>query len=155
MPDLWRVAVERVKQDPVPAVTLRVQAVHPDAGLFPRTKLFALRLLADSVPGGPVTADSLTEESAGGAVTSVEVSDVRNSPFDEAAALRGVERTLRDRGLDPGDRDTWDRAFGEEWAAFWDDPARVPSARYAIRLTSPKWLRNVRPSSGWDSTAYG
>ncbi|GHC44436.1 hypothetical protein [Streptomyces cinnamoneus] len=155
MSDLWRVEVEQVEDGPVPAVTLRVRAVHPDAGGFPETKVFALRLLTGAVRDRSLSEAAVTSEEAERAVDSVEVSDVRNCPFDEEAARRGVEGALRNRGLDPGHEDAWWQALGEEWAAFWNDPGRTPSARYAMRLADPQWLRGTRPGEGWDSAAYG
>ena len=47
MSSLWRMRVAKVEGN---EITLVLQAIHPDAGSIPSSKVFALRLLADMVP---------------------------------------------------------------------------------------------------------
>lgn len=137
---LWNVRVLEVAGD---RARLAVTLAHPDAGRFPRSPQFALRLLFETARGldgsfddvarGPlgdaltraeVHDDDFMRTAAARFVASVDVTDVVHAPFDEAAAHH----------------------------AF--DPANLPSAVYTIRTTDPRWLCHLAPSQTWRSAAY-
>ena len=141
MSELWRVRVDAVEGH---TLTLTVRTVHPDAGPIPGTRPFAARLLADALlpdaPGG------------GWEVASVEILEVRNSPFDEGAVRADIEATLTARGVDPAD---WADAFDREWTNWWNDPAKVPSVSMSVRLTGgDELLSRISENDEWDSAAY-
>lgn len=143
MSSLWRVRVLTVSGQ---TVALRLQMIHPDAGPFPSSREFAVRLLVDVLREGA----ELTED----VVESVGLSDERNVPFDPAAAQSDVEHAVRACGIGPED-DAWPDTFGTAWSQLWRDPDRVPTATITVRLSDPSWLRELTPGTEWDTAAYG
>jgi hypothetical protein len=160
MSSLWRV---RVCESGDETATLDLQAIHPDAGPLPTSKVFAFRLLADRAPDRLAREEgeqaywdeAVMARKANEVIASVEVSRARNFPFDEDTARRDVEAELRAKGLDPRDQEAWMSAFHEAWRELWNDPDRVPSATLTIRLADPSWLAGLSPGTEWDTAAYG
>ncbi|BBA98933.1 hypothetical protein RVR_5333 [Actinacidiphila reveromycinica] len=168
MSDLWHVSVRDVTE---PSVELLCAAVHPDAGSPSAAGPFVLRLLADAAPvwpgadalvggadlfGGDLHGGGEAARRADEVFAEVALRDERNIPFDEPAAHRAVEETLRQRGLAPeGDPDEWAAAFGQEWGALWQDPQRVPSGVLRVRFARPSDLAGLHQGLEWDSAAYG
>jgi hypothetical protein len=121
-----------------------------------------MRLLADTDPErldreagpGAYWDGAALDRYAGRVIVEVALSERRNLPFDEEAAHEQVEATLRARGVDPADPATGEAAFLSEWAAFWHDPSRVPSARLTVHLADPSWLRNLTEAQQWETAAY-
>ncbi|MFJ9845827.1 hypothetical protein ACIRYZ_36375 [Kitasatospora sp. NPDC101155] len=135
-------------------VCLALHAVHPDTGDVPSTAVFALRLLMDAPPRGPYpehdpAADPETamRQLAEHAIASVVVTDRRNFPFDEQATAQQIDDRVR--------ADDGQQALAREWAAFWADPQRAPSATVAIRLRPDSTLALPATGTEWDSAAYG
>jgi hypothetical protein len=157
---LWRVRVARADGD---EIVLCLQAIHPDAGEVPSSKVFALRLLADMAPERLTREegdeaywdDALMARKAEQVIESVQISDLRNFPFDEDAAKRRVESGLRAKGMSPDDRDAWLSAYGQAWHNLWNDSGLVPSATLTIRLVDRSWLAEVRPGAERETAAYG
>ncbi|MFI6858854.1 hypothetical protein ACIBKZ_02955 [Streptomyces sp. NPDC050421] len=149
MSALWRARVLAVSSG---TVELNVHAVHPDAGAFSSSKVFAHRLLADA-PGldGRLPQEGAAED----AVAAVELSQVRNYPFDTEGAKLRVAADVRSSGITPEDQDAWLTAFGRAWHDLWDDVEQVPTARLAVRLSDPSLLTGLRPGTEWESAAYG
>ena len=160
MSSLWRVRVAKAHGD---EIVLALQAIHPDAGAVPSSKVFVLRLLADMAPerlgreegDQAYWDDALMARKAEQVIESVEISELRNFPFDEDAAKRRVEEGLRAKGLSPDDQDAWLSAYGQAWHHLWSDPGLVPSATLTIRLADRSWLAEVRPGTEWETAAYG
>lgn len=160
MSSLWRMRVAKVEGN---EITLVLQAIHPDAGSIPSSKVFALRLLADMVPdrlnreeGDQAYWDeALMARKAEQVIASVEISELRNVPFAEEAAKRRVESGLRATGLSPNDEAAWRSAYSRAWHDLWSDPGQVPSATFSIRLTERSWLAGIRPGAKWETAAYG
>lgn len=150
---------------------LLVAAVHPDAGALSATKPFALRLPADAAPvwpgaeglaggidlnaGDPYGTDVEPARRARLVLAEVALTDERNVRFDEVAAQRRIRDGLTERALSPDDEAGWNAAFGQEWAALWRDPERVPSGVLHIRFVDPAALSGLRSGLEWDSAAYG
>lgn len=171
MSDLWRVQVVDVRDK---EIRLRVEAIHPDAGPFPYSKVFALRLLADTVSrtrlGGesndasPLGAeigprrygdDAFMRQNADRFIVSVSLSDVENSPFDENALKERINAQLREKGLKTEDGEAWQKAFDEAWNNFWRSPSELPSATYTIQVTDARWLSHLSKGAEWNTAAYG
>lgn len=169
MSTVWNVRVLEVAGD---RARLALTLAHPDAGRFPRSPQFALRLLFDEARGldgnfeevarGPL-GDALTRAEvhdegfmrtgAARFVAAVDVTDVAHAPFDETAAHRAVDDKVRAQGIAQGGPE-WDEAWDAAWRAWWKDPANLPSAVYTIRVTDPRWLGHLAPSQTWRSAAY-
>ncbi|MGO8891492.1 MAG: hypothetical protein ACLQB1_17605 [Streptosporangiaceae bacterium] len=158
MSSLWSVRVEQISPD---SVTLRIRAVHPDAGDVPESRAFALRVLSDLDP----RAERLTREEGDGAYQDEEIiGRVARRAIAEvvvterqtfASAGRRIGEDLRARGLDPADRRAWSAAYDDAWQALWQDSSRAPSALVTIRLADRSWLAGLNVGGSWDSPAYG
>ncbi|GAB2805942.1 hypothetical protein [Streptomyces daliensis] len=156
MSSLWNAKVEAVDGA---RVTLRLTAVHPDAGDPPESAVFALRLLVDGLeraadaPAAAARLDSLsTPEGAGQAVADVSVTERRNLPFDERAAKHAIKTELRERGQDPAETSD---AFQARWRDLWEDPRQAPSARLTVHLRDAGAVAGLKPGHAWESAAFG
>lgn len=170
MSSLWQVEVIDKHKD---QVRLDVQSIHTDADDFTDSKAFALLLLADSafdlnddgeyVPnsdlGSDLSPDFYEEDEeklpkiASKYIASVEVSNVKNSPFDEGAVKQRINQQLKEKGIAKGTQ-AWEQAFSEQWSAFWSKPGNRPSSTYTIRVTEPRWIAHLKPGKAWESAAY-
>ncbi|MEV8529903.1 MULTISPECIES: hypothetical protein [unclassified Streptomyces] len=148
MSALWRARVLAVSSE---TVELRVHAIHPDAGSFSASKVFAQRLLADA----PGLRDQLPQDGdVEGAVETVHISETRNYPFDTVAAKVRVASRVRSSGLTPEDGDAWLAAFGRAWNELWDDTEQTPTARLTVRLSDPSLLTGLASGMEWETAAY-
>lgn len=171
MSDLWRVRVVAVNDK---EIRLRVEAIHPDAGAFSDSKVFALRLLADTVSrtrlndennaapplGAEVSPerygdDAFMRQNADRFIASVSLSDVKNSPFDEDGLKGQINARLREKGLKPEDGEAWRKAFDDAWNNFWRNPGDLPSATYTIHVTDARWISHLSQGMEWNTAAYG
>lgn len=169
MSTLWNVKVVELGG---PRVGLRVWLVHPDAGPFSQSAVFALRLLYDEaweynvqmerVARGPlgeeITPDNIEDArwmraNAGRFIADVALVEELRAPLDEQAIHRRIESALRERGLGPGDA-TWAQDKRAAWNVFWRDPDNLPEALYRITVTDPRWLAHLAPDQTWRSAAY-
>lgn len=154
-------------------VVLRVHAIHPDSGEFSDSRTFAFRLIYDPAyrygaglvreatgPLGEIVSLEQTFDDAFLAthvdcfIAHVAVSDVRNAPLDVEALRADIDRELSARGVRFDDGAAWSCAWQDRWDAFWDDPARLPTATYEIEVTDPRWIAHLAPGDRWESAAY-
>lgn len=154
-------------------VTLEVRAIHPDSGAFSDSRTFAFRLIYDPAyrygPGlvrratGPLGEavsleqtfdDAFLDAGVDRFIARVAVSDVRNAPLDVEALREDIDRELSARGVRRDDGAAWSGAWQDRWDAFWDDPARLPTATYEIEVTEPRWIAHLAPGDRWESAAY-
>lgn len=171
MSDLWHVQVIDVRDK---EIRLRVEAIHPDAGAFSDSKVFALRLLADTVSrtklndenndASPLGAeigperygdDAFMRQNADKFIASVSLSEIKNSPFDEEALKERINAQLREKGLKAEDGETWQKAFDQAWNNFWRSPSEIPSAAYTIHVTDARWIAHLSKGMDWNTAAYG
>lgn len=169
MSSLWHAEVEHID---AACVTLRVNAVHPDAGDLTRNAAFALRLLADREPRaarlireegeGAYQDDVVVGRAARRIIADVKVTGRRNMPFEERATKRRIADELRAQGVKQGmeqgvnsaDATIWNAALDDAWREFWQDPARTPSAALTIQFADSSWLTGLSVGDSWDSPAY-
>lgn len=154
-------------------VVIELRAIHPDAGEFPTSKKFALRLIYDEAYGfapglvresrGPLGDavsleqlhdDAFLDASVDRFIARVQLGNLRNAPLDVEALRADIDRQLIARGVRREDRPVWRDAWSELWDAFWSDPARQPAATYDIEVTDPRWLAHLQPGSAWESAAF-
>ncbi len=140
--DLYQVAVESVAGA---AAILDVRIVHPDVFVLPTTLTFGLQLLVDPVHDwllGPDLKDSpLAPE--------VSVKQILSERWVRANARRFVaslELLSSSHYPPPG----YDDPLYED---FWDGDDR-PTGRYRLSATDPKWLVQLTPGMGWETTSY-
>ena len=144
---LWRVEIlDRVGD----RVRLALRMIHLDAGAFPLSKTFALRLLhersieglddhsvgplCDAVTSRQTDDDDWMEQESPRHIADVAVTDVRGAPFDEQAMRREVAEQTRKAGTfqaaTNGRRST--RASGPRGG-----PTPSARRRLSIRSASP------------------
>lgn len=152
-------------------VELGVRVAHPDAGPFPRSPVFALRVLHEDsqavgddfedIPKGPLgelSGDDVRDEDwaaehVASYVRSVEVRVEGPAFMDDKTARQRVAQTLLGAGLSPGEA-RWEAAFDAEWRRFWSEPAGLPLAIYKVEMTDPKWLAHLEVGARWRSAAW-
>jgi hypothetical protein len=168
MAALWNVEVLSLSGA---IVELGVRVAHPDAGPFPRSPVFALRVLFEDsqalgddfedVPKGPLgelSGDDVRDEDwaaahAGEFIAALEVTTQGPAQVDDGFARQRVTQILRSAGLHP-EEPRWEEAFDAEWRRFWKDPAVLPYAVYRITATDAKCLAHLMVGARWGSAAW-
>lgn len=169
MPGLWNITVLEREHD---RVTVEVRQAHPDAGEFPDSRAFALRLLHEQAwkldPGFNYQATSPLGEACDSRqvldelwldanvdrfIDEIVAEDSAATTLDEATATRQVAAQL---GLgDLGGLTDDDRArFDDAYEELWKDPSRLPARRYRIKVTDPAFLSHLAPGARWSSAAF-
>jgi len=171
MSSLWQVQAVDVNDN---EIQLRVQAIHPDAGMFPTSKDFALRLLADKafrfdtkgtyIVAAPLGAEigpkgywdeKFIQQNVNRFIASVSISDIENAPFNENAVRQSINGQLQDKGIDSQNDEAWQAANKDAWKEFWRTPSNLPSATYTIHVTDTRWITHLTKGVQWDTSAYG
>ncbi|MFI6475718.1 hypothetical protein ACIBL5_36415 [Streptomyces sp. NPDC050516] len=151
MSALWHASIISASPD---SLILRVQAVHPDAGEIPDTRIGTFRLLCDAGEFNGMSGGAAIEYAmAHRAIRSVEVDSRQNFPFDEQRALTQIAEPLWAEGLAPGQAG-WQDGMAKGWSKFWKDGDRAPSAILKIRLGDTSTFPQFHPEMEWDSAAY-
>lgn len=153
-------------------VTIEVRQAHPDAGAFPESRGFALRLLHDQAwkldagfnyqACGPlgeafnsrqVLDEAWLNANVDRFIAEVVVEDAAAATLDEATATRRVADQL---GLADVDHLTDDERepFDDAYHRFWSDPSNLPARRYRIKVTDPAFLSHLVPGARWSSAAF-
>jgi len=169
MAALWNVQI----LDKGPAwLTVEVRQAHPDAGEFPASRAFALRLLheqaweldasfhyrATSPLGQACDSKQVLDEDWVSAnvdrfIAGITAQDTSTTTLDEAAA----ERLVADR-LGLGDlgqlTDDEKRRLDDAYNQLWKDPSRLPARRYRFEVTDPAFLAHLAPGARWGSAAF-
>lgn len=166
----WKVYVESIKES---IVELSVIQIDPEAGNFPVSKLFALRLIYETatkyneessahVPTSPLghaitfshtLNDHHLYDEAPKFITEIIVDDLFNSPFISEELADSINHLLVKRGYiedEPG----WDEAFQEEWDRFWETEKLLPQAHYTIQLSDSKWLKHLKEGQSFQTNAF-
>ena len=170
MSRLWQVRVLDIDNN---RARVEVRQAHPDAGRFPTTREFALRLLHEQAwdyddqfeyralgaLGEACTSKQTLDETwlAGHIdqlIDSVAIEETTGEPLDEDRALAQVVEQL---GL-PGDPDQLSdlqrQLVDAAYEAFWKDSELLPVARYAIAVPSSQLLSHLSPGQTWPSAAF-
>jgi hypothetical protein len=169
MSALWNVKVLETGKD---WVTVEVRQAHPDAGPFPESPGFALRLLheqaweldasgaykATSPLGKASDSKQVHDEgwiaaNAGRFVAAIATEGAASEALDEDAAVRLVADQLGMGdidGLSEADRAKFDAAYEK----LWRDPAKMPARRYRITVADPAFVSHLAPGATWASAAY-
>jgi hypothetical protein len=151
-------------------VSLRL--AHPDAGEFPNSVAFALRLIHEpaweydgqfqyralGALGEAVTEQNVYDDDwlaghAGDFIAEVKIESISGDPFDEASVVEDIHQGLRDQGLQQNTLD-WDWGFRNAWANHWKNPPVPRVAMYRISATSAKWLNHLVAGQTWNSAAF-
>jgi hypothetical protein len=168
MSALWHIAVLEKGPD---WVSIEVRQAHPDAGEFPETRGFALRLLHERAwdldpkfnyraraPLGAacdnkqVADEDWIDANAARFIAGVTVEGTA-AILDEQAAVKQVATQLGIKDLDQLPDDARER-FDDAYAALWKDPARMPARRYRIQVTDPSFVSHLAAGDKWPSAAY-
>jgi hypothetical protein len=169
MAGLWNIEVLDKAGD---WVTVEVRQAHPDAGAFPGSRGFALRLLHEQAwkldsgfhyqavaPLGQacdsrqVLDEAWVDAHVERFIEEIVAEDTTTTPLDEAAATRLVIDQLGLGDLDQltdEERERFDDAYHE----LWKDGSRMPARRYRIKVTDPAFLSHVVPGARWSSAAF-
>ena len=153
-------------------VTIEVRQAHPDAGAFPESRAFALRLLHEQAwkldsgfnyqavaPLGAacdsrqVLDEAWLDANVDRFIAEIAAEGATATALDEATAARLVADQL---GLGDLDQlaDDEREAFDDAYHALWNDPSRLPARRYRITVTDPAFLSHVSPGARWSSAAF-
>lgn len=167
MATLWNVEVLSVS-DRVAELGIRV--AHPDAGPFPRSPVFALRVLHEDsqavgpafedIPKGPLgelSGDDVRDEAWAAAhandyIAHVDLTATGPAAMTDKIARQQVTQTLLAAGLNANDAG-WQAAFDAEWRRLWSS-SELPYATYRITTTDPKWLTHLSVGQRWRSAAW-
>jgi hypothetical protein len=171
MARLWMVHVVELSGD---RVELDVRQAHPDAGAFPDSPTFALRVLHEpaweldanfqeralGALGAACTSKQVLDDdwvtaNVGRFIAKVEPQPPSAPALDDDAALRQLAAHLKlpaalDQ-LSEVDRGRLDDAYGE----FWKDASQLPVRRYRITVTDPALLSHLTANARWPSAAFG
>jgi len=169
MSALWNIEVLDKAGD---AVTVQVRQAHPDAGPFPDTLGFALRLLHEQAweldagggyrPTSPlgeacdakqVLDDKWITGNARRFIAELATEGPATEALDEDTAIRQVADGLGVGEIDElsdADRERFDHAYEQ----LWKDPAKLPARRYRITVTDPAFVSHVAKGATWASAAY-
>ena len=169
MAGLWNIEVLDKASD---RVTLEVRQAHPDAGAFPESRAFALRLLheqawklasgsrdpalaplAQACDSQQVLDEAWLDANVDRFIDEIVAEDPTATPLDEATAARLVADQL---GLGALDRLTdEERApFDDAYHELWQDRSRMPARRYRIKVTDPAFLSHIVSGARWSSVAF-
>jgi hypothetical protein len=169
MSALWNINVLETGKD---WAILEVRQAHPDAGPFPESRGFALRLLheqaweldssgaykATSPLGKACDSKQVLDESwiaanAGRLIAAIATEGPAREALDEDAAVRLVADQLGMGGIDQlseAERARFDAAYDK----LWKDPAKMPARRYRITVADPAFVSHLAPGATWASAAY-
>ena len=169
MAGLWNIEILDKALD---RVTALVRQAHPDAGAFPESRAFALRILHEPAwkldsgfnyqalapLGQACDSQQVLDETWLNAnvdrfIAEVVVEDSAATTLDEATVTRRVADSLGLADLDhltDAERDRLDDAYH----AFWSDPSNLPARRYRIQVTDPAFLSHLVPGARWSSAAF-
>ncbi|MFN8286723.1 MAG: pentapeptide repeat-containing protein [Chitinophagales bacterium] len=169
MSSLWNVSVINKGKD---WVDLAVSLDHPDAGAFPEDPTFALCLLTQeaygfdskynyiptSALGEQIPHDRSyqphdLEERVKEFIVKTTIYETQNCPFDEYEAHRRTDEEVVALGFTK-DSQEWENAWQDKWRDFWSNPNNLPSAKYRIWVTDPKWIAHLTVGQSFDSAAY-
>jgi hypothetical protein len=169
MAGLWHIEILEKAGD---WVTVEVRQVHPDAGAFPESRAFALRLLHEQAwqlasgfnyqalaPLGlacnahQVLDEAWLDANVDRFIAEVVAEPATAPPLDEAAATRLV---LDQLGLGALDRltDEEREQFDDAYHELWQDWSRLPARRYRIKVTDPVFLSHIVSGARWSSAAF-
>ncbi len=171
MARLWQIHVLERGGD---WVDLEVRQAHPDAGAFPDSTAFALRVLHEPAWELDENFQERALGALGAACTSKQVLDddwvaanvarfiakVDGQPpsapaLDETEVLRSLAARLGLAAdldqLPQADRDRLDDAY----SGFWKDPSNLPTRRYRITVADPALLSHLAVGARWPSAAFG
>lgn len=168
MPALWKIEVLAKGAD---WVQVEVRQAHPDAGEFPTSRAFALRLLHEQAwkldrdfkykatgPLGEACTDKQVLDegwlaaNAAKLIAEIAPEATATPAIDEATAERQVADQLGVAldALSDADRERLDAAY----EAFWRDTSKLPARRYRIQVTDPAYLAHLAPGARWNSAAF-
>lgn len=169
MAGLWNVEVLEKGRD---WVTVELRQAHPDAGEFPESRAFALRLLHEQAwdldgdfkyrPRSPlgtacnskqVLDEAWVDANVDRFIDEIVATDKTATVLDEATAERRVadQLGLGDIGqLTDEERERFDDAYQK----LWKDPSKMPGRRYRIKVTDPAFLSHLAPGARWSSAAF-
>jgi hypothetical protein len=169
MSALWNISVLDKAAD---AVTVQVRQSHPDAGPFPDSLGFALRLLHEQAweldasggykPTSPLGTACTTKQvldqawitaNASRFIAKLATEGPVTEALDEDAAIRQVADALGMGDIDQlsdAERERFDQAYEQ----LWKDPAKLPARRYRITVTDPAFVSHVAKGARWASAAY-
>ncbi|HEX7838932.1 MAG TPA: hypothetical protein VF469_15750 [Kofleriaceae bacterium] len=169
MAGLWHIEVLDKARD---WVTVEVRQAHPDAGAFPESRRFALRLLHEQAwqfdsgfnyqaiaPLGQacdsrqVLDEAWLDANIDRFIAEMVPQDTTGTPLDEATAVRLVADQLGLGDLDQATEEERDR-FDDAYHELWNDPSRLPARRYRIKVTDPAFLSHLVPGARWSSSAF-
>lgn len=169
MPGLWQARVIDLAGD---TARIEVRQAHPDAGAFPDSHAFALRLLheqawsfddsfsyrGDAPLGENVDNKQVYDEAWLAANVHRFIAGVTSEgdagTIDERAAVRATaDRLGLSTDLDELSDDERAR-FDEAYEAFWQDPTAMPARTYRITVTEPRFLAHLKPGTTWSSAAF-
>lgn len=168
MSALWNIAVLDKGPD---WVSVEVRQVHPDAGEFPETRAFALRLLherawdldakfnyraraplGEACDNKQVADEDWIDANAARFIAGVKVEGTA-AILDEQTAVKQVAAQLGMKDLDQLTDEARER-FDDAYAAIWKDPARMPARRYRIQVTDPSFVSHISAGDQWSSASY-
>ena len=169
MSALWKVVVLETGKD---WVTVEVRQAHPDAGPFPESRGFALRLLheqaweldssgaykATSALGKAGDSKQVHDEAwiaanAGKLISAIATEGAAAEALDEDAAVRLVADQLGMADIDElseAARAKFDAAYEK----LWRDPEKLPAQRYRITVADPALVSHLAVGATWASAAY-
>ena len=169
MSALWQVAILETHDT---HLRLQLRFSHPDAGDFPNTPSFALRLLHEQAwefdsnlqykgicpLGESITQDNIYDddwlaEHTDQFITSVQIEQVKGESYDEKAVIASINQVLDDTGMSRGSSER-EREFNELWGGFWKTSAVLPVATYKITVSDPKWISHMTKGKKWNSAAF-
>lgn len=169
MSGLWNIVVLDIDRD---SVTVEVRQAHPDAGVFPDSRAFALRLLHDQAwklgagfkyqACGPlgeacnsrqVLDEAWLYANVDRFIAEIAAEDPAAKALDEVTVARRVADQLGLGDLDHLTEDERDR-FDDAYHEFWSDPTNLPARRYRIKVTDPAFLSHLAPGARWSSAAF-
>lgn len=171
MPALWSITVIERERD---QVTVEVRQAHPDAGAFPESRAFALRLLHDqawkldphfkyqaisplgeSCDSRQVLDEAWVDANVDRFIDEIVVEDATatTTTLDEATATRRIAAQLGLGDLDELSDDERAR-FDDAYEELWKDSSRLPARLYRIKVTDPVFLSHLAPGARWSSAAF-
>lgn len=127
-------------------VVLRLRIITGEVRDFYRSESFALMLLC-----GPIANEEPPKSPLGREVTFEDTLDpewVDDHVDDYIAGVR-----LYDVKNFPPTVDLAKLSFDER-REFFESDDTAPTAKFEIKVTSPKWIEHIRPGTEWDTAAY-